>query len=79
MQPRRQYGYSMLFFLMGDSHAEHLLYGLNKALTKDSGMRGMYINRSCLQQIAIWALSPELHINAGMRHFIPRLLNGYRK
>ena len=36
------------FFLMGDSHAEHLLYGLNKTLTKDSGMRGMYINRSCL-------------------------------
>lgn len=36
------------FFLMGDSHAWHLHYGLDKLLRERGGMRGMYLNNSCV-------------------------------
>lgn len=36
------------FFLMGDSHAWHLHYGLDKLLRERGGLRGLYLNNSCV-------------------------------
>lgn len=36
------------FFLLGDSHAWHLHYGLDKLLRDRGGLRGLYLNNSCV-------------------------------
>lgn len=41
-------GEPVSFFLLGDSHAWHLHYGLDKLLRERGGLRGMYLNNSCV-------------------------------
>lgn len=36
------------FVLMGDSHSWHLFYGLDRLLSERGGLRGLYLNNSCV-------------------------------
>lgn len=36
------------FLLLGDSHSWHLHYGLDKLLRERGGLRGLYLNNSCI-------------------------------
>ena len=36
------------YLLLGDSHAWHLHYGMDKLLRERGGMRGLYLNNSCV-------------------------------